>query len=88
MSRIPKDPQATLDYTADWTKWLLPGEVIIDKTVTVTGVTLVTSTHDDKTVTAWVAEGTAGTTADLTFHVTTSAGRQDERTMGLYVADR
>lgn len=84
------DPDAVLDYQYDWTDWLTDGDTITAATVTVeTGDVVIDSTaHDTQKVTVWVSGGTAGMTADLVCHVTTQEGREDDRTIRLYVANR
>ena len=83
-----KDKDSTLDYEFDWAAWLTGGETITARTVTVTGVTLVESTASTTAVVAWVSGGTVGTTATVACKITTSAGRIDERTITLRIAER
>ena len=90
MSDITHDPNARLDYAWDWTSWLDAGETITAHTVTASGaggVTVESSTVIDGKVVAWVSGGTKGK-AFLTVHITTSAGRQDDRTITLSVQER
>lgn len=86
-----KDPDAVLDYTWDWSAWLASGETITDATVTPSGTGLTvngTPTTGAATVTAWLTGGTAGTEYLVTCHITTSQGRQDDRTITISVVDR
>ncbi len=84
-----KDPQAVLDYTVDWTDWLVAADVISSHTVTVpSGITKDSSSDTDTAVTAWISGGTADTSYDVVYHVTTTAGRQDDRTVTLHVRQR
>lgn len=88
MNAITKDPQARLDYGTDWGAWLAAGESITAHTVTGTGgLTVESSSVVGSQVVAWVTGGTGGT-ASLRFHITTSAGRQDDRTLPLWVGER
>lgn len=76
-----QDPDATSDYAFDWTGRLGTGETITDFTVTATtGITVDTpaATESGGIVTVWVTSGTAGAYAQVTCHITTSAGRQDD----------
>lgn len=85
------DPDATLDVAFDWSDWLTESETISSFTVTATtGVTITTPSPDetDGLITAWVTDGTPGSRPSVTCHVTTSAGRQDDRTIRLVVQDR
>lgn len=96
----PKDPDAVLDYRFDWaastngngaSDWLEAGETITSCTVTVpAGLTLdsFSLTNASTTVVAWLRGGTAGNEYDIACRITTSAGRTDDRTRRLYVAER
>lgn len=91
MKQYAKDPSARLDWAWDWTDWLADGETITDKTVTVTrgDVALDGSPGEaGGVVTVWITGGTAGTTCWVTCHITTSAGRQDDRTHIISVTER
>lgn len=92
MNILLKDPDAILDYAWDWTAWLQNGETITAQTVTAPdGITIETSppvSQSGGVVTAWVSGGTIGQRYDLVCHVTTSAGRQDDRTLTLNIQQR
>jgi len=91
MSNFAHDPSAVLDYAVDWSDWLDSGETISASTWTVaTGITQTTPSPSNTTTTAtiWITGGTAGTYYQLVNHITTSAGRQDDRTITLRVAQR
>lgn len=81
MADYIKDPTDVLDYLIDWTAWLSTGETITAHTCTAVGATVTSSTHTGTTVTAWLSGGTAPSTATLTCHITTSAGRQATRSV-------
>lgn len=84
-----KDPQAVLDYVFDWTDWLETDETITAHTVTVsTGLTLDSSTEAAGKVTLWLSGGTADQVYPVTCHITTNAGRQDDRTILIRVVQR
>lgn len=83
----PKDPAAVLEYGLDWSAWL-NGDAILSHAVTASGVTVDSSDAADGVVTAWLSGGTAGTQAQITFSITTTGGRTDERTLLLRVRDR
>lgn len=90
-TNVTKDPAARLDYAWDWTDWLEPAETITTPTVTVTkgDVTIDGSPANVAgVVTVWVKDGTAGTTAWVTCHITTSAQRQDDRTFVISITER
>lgn len=85
MSVYIHDPDATLDYTFDWSAWL-DGDTIASATVTAsTGLTVDSTTTGADAVTVWVStDGSVGP-RELTCRVTTTAGRVSDRTATLYV---
>lgn len=97
-----KDPNAVLDYKFDWkgltngtdgatSDWLASAETISAHTVTAsTGLTVDSSTLTDTntSVTAWLSGGTAGQDYTVVCHITTSAARQDDRTITVHVQQR
>jgi len=85
------DPAAVLDYAVDWASWLGVGETISASSWVVgTGITQTTPAPSFTTTkaTIWLTGGTAGTEYTITNHVTTTAGRQDERSFTVRVIDR
>lgn len=87
---IRKDPDATLDYTFDWTAWLAAsGDTIAEVVWTAgDGLTVESTTHTTQTATAMVSGGAAGSTVGLACRITTTGGRVDERTMNLRIIQR
>jgi len=98
-----KDPGEKLDYKFDWapltnerpdgiSDWLrLPGETIVEHIVTAdVGITVHSSViADDATsVVAWISEGTAGVRYRVNCNITTSSGRQGERSIFITVLQR
>jgi hypothetical protein len=85
-----KDPQAVLDYTIDWTKWLDEvGDTIAMSTwIVPTGLTKVTETNTTKLATVWLSGGTDGTNYTITNRITTAAGRTDDRSITIRVRER
>lgn len=83
-----KDPNAVLDYTLDWTKWL-DGDTIDTATFTVpNGLTLDDSTNDTVLATAWLSGGTAGTSYVVRCRITTAGLRTEDRSFTILVDDR
>jgi len=85
------DPGAVLDYVMDWTSWLSVGETISASSWVVgTGITQTTPAPSFTTTkaTIWLTGGTAGTTYTVTNHITTSAGRQNERSFTVEAIER
>lgn len=88
---IPKDPDATLDYTLDWSDWLNDGENLIAVDIAVDGVTLVQTQLTNQMVTAWISGGTVGNTVSLRYRITTDSSpvqRIDDRTLKIRIAER
>jgi hypothetical protein len=91
MARYLQDPDATLDYSIDWSDWLADAETISSFTVVAsTGVTVTTPTPSQSAgiVTVWLTAGVAGSTATVTCHIVTSAGRTDDREFQVLVRNR
>ena len=83
-----KDPDSVLDYTLDFTNWLVDTDTISTIVVTAdTGITVDSSSNTTTTATAWLSGGTAGTAYDVTYHVNTAGGRQVDRTIRIRVRE-
>lgn len=85
-----KDPQAVLDYGTNWAAWLTDAETIVASTweVTPAGLTVDSDTFDPTLTTIWLSGGEVGVRYSVTNHITTSQGRQDDRTFHIDVAHR
>lgn len=92
MATYKKDPNATLDYTFDWTAYLLPiGDVIASVTWVLTpGLTKVAQSNSTTSATAFVSGGVSGSNETLTCRITTSSTppRVDDRSIILKITDR
>jgi hypothetical protein len=75
------DPDAKLDYTIDWERWL-GDDVIFDSTWAVDIDSLILYDDDATTTTTviWVQGGVAGTDYRVTNHIVTAAGREQDQT--------
>lgn len=94
---IDTDKDSILNYSVNWGAWLATGETIATKTVTGSGCTVNSSsiTTGSKPVAgvatpvasgAVTANVTAGTTdGTITFHIVTSTGQVDDRTIDLRI---
>jgi len=88
---IPKDPDATLDYSFDFSAWLaLINDTIASASITVeAGLTKVGSeTFNTTAVSVNVAGGIKGKTQSVRCRITTANGRIDDRTVWLRIDDR
>lgn len=84
------DPDARLDYTWDWTAFLADGETIASaEIIPADGITASDTDHDEATVTTWITTTLpAGQTHEVVCHMTTSAGRIDDRKIKLTIRER
>lgn len=86
---IDKDPQALLDYTVDWSSWLVGEDQIASVSWTVpAGITQFAATFTGTTATIWLSGGSAGESYDVVCHVVTDEGREDDRTLRFKVAHK
>jgi len=95
---ISKDPSALLDYTFDWTDWLLlVADTILSQISSVEntadcGVTISFSeiTDANRKVVVWLAGGTIGKTATVRTRITTNStpARVDDRTIYVKIRER
>jgi hypothetical protein len=84
-----KDPDATLDYSVDWTAWLAEGDAAAQTQWDVPdGLTVVRVEQFGAVSTVWVSGGDEGATYRLTCRITTTAGRVDERSRSLRIQNR
>lgn len=93
-----KDPDAILDY--GWNlrtpggEWLAADETITSFAVVASpaGLTVAPAGHPNTesngVITYWLAGGVAGQSYNVTCHVVTSAGREDDRTTRVDVFER
>lgn len=87
---ILKDPQATLDYSVDLADWLA---LVSDTLATVTwtqsaNLTRTTQSNTTTRAVAWFSGGAVGAIEWATCHVTTAAGRVEERTIYFQIRQR
>lgn len=89
MTTFLKDPDAVLDYSVDWSKWLA-GDQIETSTWFVSDPTIEVA-NDSNTATrttVWISGGRAGESYTVTNRVATSGGRTDDRSFGIQVQNR
>lgn len=85
-----KDPDATLDYTFDWSKWLDDDEISTYEVIVPTGLALDEDAGDATKVTAWISGGEVGERYTVTCRITTinNPERIDERSVTFLISDR
>lgn len=94
-----KDPDAVLDYLADWATYL-GDDTIVDsdwdvydnRGVPITGsdfeaVAIDDMSFADTTATVWLSGGVVGAKYIVTCHITTDGGRQDDRSLYLTIKE-
>jgi hypothetical protein len=79
-TKLAHDPDSTLDYTVDWSQWLLrDGDTIASATWTVpTGITQESADNDGTTAVVWLSAGTVGESYQITSHIVTAGGRSED----------
>ena len=92
---IVKDPQSTLDYSVDWSDWLVGADSISTSTWvlgTFTGDTAPIVKTAENTAngiaTIYLRGGTAGKIYRITNRIVTSSGLTDERYFRLVIKDK
>jgi len=89
MTYFRKDPDAVLDYGFDWSDWLFDGDAIASSEWTVPeGLTKDSQSKSDTVTTVWLSGGSVGADYDITNHIATTDGREDDRTMTISVRQR
>jgi hypothetical protein len=87
---IIKDPDAVLDYPLDWAPWLTDiADTLANHTVTAdAGLTMDSSSIVGTKVIAWLSGGTEAETYQVVYHIITTGGREDDRSIFVKIAER
>jgi len=83
-----KDPNAILDYTIDWTRWLAGDQLATSEWLVPTGLTKMADSKTASSATVWLSGGTAGQSYTVTNRITTTAGRTEDRSFIAKVEER
>jgi hypothetical protein len=83
-----KDPNAVLDYTIDWTRWLAGDQIATSEWLVPLGLTKTADSKTASSATVWLSGGTAGQSYTVTNRVTTSAGRTEDRSFIAKIEER
>lgn len=88
--RWTQDPDAVLDYTLDWTALLVAGDSVTatDFTTSPPDLSVLSQNNDGPLATVWLWQGNTGVTYNVTCHITTAGGRQDDRTFKLFLKEK
>lgn len=89
MSTFTKDPDALLDYRVDWATWLGNDTITASQWFTSDAALVVDSdTFDTTSATVWLRGGVNRAKYTATNRVTTAAGRTDDRTITIKIAEK
>jgi hypothetical protein len=88
MEWFTKDPNATLDYTVDWSRWLGTDTISSVTWMVQTGLVKAAESNTTTTATVWLSGGTLATDYVVTCRITTVGGRIDDRSIKIQVRDR
>lgn len=83
-----KDPNATLPFSEDWTEWLVGDTITALSVIATAGITVNSTTFTGQVVTAILSGGTVPIAYTVTFHITTAAGLQDDRSITINCLNR
>ena len=89
MTTFTKDPDAVLDYSIDWSKWLAGDQIqTSDWSVSGTGLQASDESNTTTRATVWLSGGALGQSYTVTNRITTSGGRTDDRSFTVKIAER
>ena len=83
-----KDPNAVLDYSVDWTRWLAGDQIAASEWIIPSGLTKMADSKTSTSATVWLSGGTAGQWYIVTNRITTAAGRTEDRSFTIRVEER
>lgn len=83
-----KDPDATLDYTVDWSQWLQPGERISTVSWNLGGLGPGGESNTETHAVKFITGGTAGTDYTVRCRITTTQARTEDRSFIISVQER
>ena len=82
-----KDPNATLQYTLDWSEYL-GTDTIATAAWSAPGLTIESSSATTTSAMVWLSGGTVGQTYPVRCRITTAGGTIDDRTFDIAVTNR
>lgn len=84
----PKDPDAVLPYTIDWSDWLGSDTIASSTWTTPAGITEESTSSTTTVATILLSGGTSGTSYVLTNRITTAAGLTEDRSIQINMIER
>ena len=83
-----KDPNAVLDYSIDWTRWLAGDQIATSEWIIPSGLTKMADSKTSTSATVWLSGGSVGQSYTVTNRITTAAGRTEDRSFTIRVEER
>ncbi len=83
-----KDPNAVLDYSINWTRWLAGDQIAASEWIVPSGLTKMADPKTATSATVWLSGGTAGQSYIVTNRITTAAGRTEDRSFTIRIEER
>jgi len=83
-----KDPNAVLDYSIDWTRWLAGDQIATSEWMIPSGLTKMADSKTSTSATVWLSGGSVGQSYTVTNRITTAAGRTEDRSFTIRVEER
>ncbi len=83
-----KDPNAVLDYSIDWIRWLAGDQIAASEWIVASGLTKMADSKTATSATVWLSDGSAGQSYIVTNRITTAAGRTEDRSFTIRVEER
>lgn len=83
-----KDPNAVLDYSIDWTRWLAGDQIAASEWIVPSGLIKMADSKTSTSATVWLSGGTAGQSYTVTNRIATAAGRTEDRSFTIRVEER
>lgn len=91
MKSFIKDPDATLDYSFDWSLWLASDSIIASVwSINQSGLSIIPASEsfDATSTTLFLTGGADGEKYEVTNTITTNASRTDERSILIRIRQR
>lgn len=85
---VEKDPDAILDYSFDWTKWLAGDPGLSAPWTAPAGISKVNESFSAGVATVRLSGGTVGQQYDVLNRITKTTGEVDDRTLRVTIVQR
>lgn len=83
-----KDPDATLDFTVDWTDWLESDTISTGTWIVPDGIVKVSSSYTTLKDTVFLCSGTVGNTYAIINRIQTANGKKNDQTIYILVKEQ